>query len=181
MALSLAETSLTRGVVAALVTVGVYRRRHGYVIGRTGVNSLVLTVCMLIALPRPALIMTPKTPGDPAGRSLLRVGRAVAPWGPLTLLEQGLVIVRRWLADAQQQAGAPMCRRRAQCRARKRFRRVDHAGLYGGLSPASGASRAIAAFSTRCAPGSASGMLDSSAHRRLRSSGWRERRHQQHR
>jgi ribose/xylose/arabinose/galactoside ABC-type transport system permease subunit len=86
MALTLAETSLPLGIAAALVTAGLYGALVGYIIDRTGVNSLVLTVCMLIALRGLALVMAPQRPAILPG-DLFEVSDAlVIPMGPVTLL-----------------------------------------------------------------------------------------------
>lgn len=93
-ALSIAETSLALGIVVALVTAGVYGAIIGYVIDRTGVNSLVLTVCMLIALRGLALIMAPKRPAILPGDLFYVSDALVIPWGPVTLLGViGLIVV----------------------------------------------------------------------------------------
>lgn len=94
MALSLAETSLTLGIVAALLTAGIYGAVIGYIIDRTGVNSLVLTVCMLIALRGLALVLAPKRPAILPGDLFYVSDALVIPWGPVTLLGiVGFVIV----------------------------------------------------------------------------------------
>jgi ribose/xylose/arabinose/galactoside ABC-type transport system permease subunit len=86
MALTLAETSLPLGIAVALVTAGLYGALVGYIIDRTGVNSLVLTVCMLIALRGLALVMAPQRPAILPG-DLFEVSDAlVIPMGPVTLL-----------------------------------------------------------------------------------------------
>ncbi|WP_197434992.1 ABC transporter permease [Nitratireductor arenosus] len=86
MALSLAGDSLPLGIVVALVMAGLYGAVIGYVIDRTGVNSLVLTVCMLIALRGLALVMTPDRPAILPFEMFWVSDGLVAQWGPLTLM-----------------------------------------------------------------------------------------------
>lgn len=86
IALLLAETSLALGVVVALVTAGLYGASVGYIIKRTGVNSLVLTVCMLIGLRGLALVMTPERPAILPFEMFWISDGLVARWGPLTPL-----------------------------------------------------------------------------------------------
>lgn len=94
MALSLAGTSLALGILAALVTAGIYGAAIGYVIDRTGVNSLVLTVCMLIALRGLALVMAPKRPAILPDDLFWVSDALVTQLGPVTLLGLiGLLIV----------------------------------------------------------------------------------------
>ncbi|MBN9257973.1 MULTISPECIES: ABC transporter permease [unclassified Mesorhizobium] len=94
MALSLSETSLALGIAVALLTAGLYGAVIGYVIDRTGVNSLVLTVCMLIALRGLALVMAPQRPAILPERLFWASDALVAPMGPVTLLGLiGLAVV----------------------------------------------------------------------------------------
>ncbi|MEP4115945.1 MAG: hypothetical protein ABJM38_20870, partial [Nitratireductor sp.] len=86
IALSLAGTSLALGIVVALLTAGLYGASVGYVINRTGVNSLVLTVCMLIGVRGLALVMTPERPAILPFDMFWISDGLVAQWGPLTLL-----------------------------------------------------------------------------------------------
>jgi len=85
-ALLLAESSLVLGVVAALAVAAIYGMVIGYIIDKTGVNSLVLTVCMLIALRGLALIMVPKRPAILPDHLFWVSDALVAQWGPVTLL-----------------------------------------------------------------------------------------------
>lgn len=86
LALSLAGDSLPLGIVVALAMAGLYGAVIGYVIDRTGVNSLVLTVCMLIALRGLALVMTPDRPAILPFEMFWVSDGLVAQWGPLTLM-----------------------------------------------------------------------------------------------
>ncbi|PDQ21256.1 hypothetical protein CN311_09680 [Mesorhizobium sanjuanii] len=86
MALSLSETSLALGITAALITAGLYGAAIGYIIEKTGVNSLVLTVCMLIALRGLALVMAPQRPAILPADLFWASDALVAQFGPVTLL-----------------------------------------------------------------------------------------------
>ncbi len=86
IALSLAGVSIALGIVIALAVAGVYGCAVGYIIDRTGVNSLVLTVCMLIGLRGLALMMTPDRPAILPFEMFWISDALVAQWGPLTLL-----------------------------------------------------------------------------------------------
>ena len=86
VALSLADQSLVLGITVALGGALLYGAGVGWLIGRTGVNSLVLTVCALIGLRGLALVLVPERPAI-LPFDLLEVSDAlVAPFGPLTLL-----------------------------------------------------------------------------------------------
>jgi ribose transport system permease protein len=62
IALLAGQNSLLLGIVAALAAAGVYGGVIGWIIARTGVSSLVLTVCMLIGLRGLALVLVPQAP-----------------------------------------------------------------------------------------------------------------------
>ena len=86
IALSLAGTSLVLGIVIALVVAGLYGALVGYIIDRTGVNSLVLTVCMLIGMRGLALVMTPERPAILPFEMFWLSDGLVAQYGPVTTL-----------------------------------------------------------------------------------------------
>jgi ribose/xylose/arabinose/galactoside ABC-type transport system permease subunit len=62
VALLVGEISLPLGIAAALAGAAVYGAAIGFVVARTGVSSLVLTVCMLIGLRGFALVLAPQRP-----------------------------------------------------------------------------------------------------------------------
>ncbi|MAY63492.1 MAG: hypothetical protein CML29_14920 [Rhizobiales bacterium] len=86
IALSLSGTSLVLGISVAIVAASLYGATVGYIINRTGVNSLVLTVCMLIGVRGLALVMTPDRPAILPFEMFWISDALVAQWGPLTLL-----------------------------------------------------------------------------------------------
>jgi ribose transport system permease protein len=94
IALLLGPYSLVLGIVAALAGAGLYGCGIGWVIARTGVSSLVLTVCMLIGLRGVALILVPQSPAILADNLFWVSDGLVARVGPTTLLGIiGLVII----------------------------------------------------------------------------------------
>lgn len=94
VALLLGPYSLVLGIVAALAGAGLYGCVIGWVIARTGVSSLVLTVCALIGLRGLALILVPQSPAVLADNLFWVSDDLVARIGPTTLLGIiGLVII----------------------------------------------------------------------------------------
>lgn len=86
VALSLASVSLALGIVVALAAAMIYGGVVGWLLGRTGVNSLVLTVCTLIGLRGLALVLVPKRPAILPADLLWVSDALVAQIGPVTLL-----------------------------------------------------------------------------------------------
>ncbi|MCB8882057.1 ABC transporter permease [Acidisoma cellulosilytica] len=94
IALLLGPYSLVLGIVVALVVAGLYGCGIGWIIARTGVSSLVLTVCMLIGLRGLALILVPQSPAVLADGLLWVSDGLVARVGPTTVLGIiGLVLI----------------------------------------------------------------------------------------
>jgi ribose/xylose/arabinose/galactoside ABC-type transport system permease subunit len=94
VALLLGPYSLVLGIGAALAAAGVYGCVIGWAIARTGVSSLVLTVCMLIGLRGLALILVPQSPAILADNLFWVSDGLVARLGPTTLLGLiGLVLI----------------------------------------------------------------------------------------
>jgi ribose/xylose/arabinose/galactoside ABC-type transport system permease subunit len=94
IALLLGQNSLLPGIAAALVAAGIYGSVIGWVIARTGVSSLVLTVCMLIGLRGLALILVPQAPAILSDDLFWVSDGLVARIGPTSLLGViGLVII----------------------------------------------------------------------------------------
>jgi ribose/xylose/arabinose/galactoside ABC-type transport system permease subunit len=94
IALKMAGTSLVLGIVVALGVSLVYGMAIGYVIGRTGINSMVLTVCTLIGLRGLALVMAPQRPAILPGDLFWLSDDLVARFGPVTVLGMiGILIV----------------------------------------------------------------------------------------
>jgi ribose/xylose/arabinose/galactoside ABC-type transport system permease subunit len=94
IALLLGQNSLLLGIVAALAAAGVYGGVVGWIIARTGVSSLVLTVCMLIGLRGLALVLVPQAPAILSDDLFWVSDGLVARIGPTSLLGIiGLVII----------------------------------------------------------------------------------------
>jgi ribose/xylose/arabinose/galactoside ABC-type transport system permease subunit len=89
IALKIAAASLILGIVVALGVSLLYGALIGYIIGRTGINSMVLTVCTLIGLRGLALVMAPQRPAILPGDLFWLSDGLVARLGPVTVL--GLV------------------------------------------------------------------------------------------
>jgi len=86
IALKLATTSLLLGIVVALGVAMIYGAVIGYIVGRTGINSMVLTVCTLIGLRGLALVMAPQRPAILPGDLFWLSDGLVARFGPVTVL-----------------------------------------------------------------------------------------------
>jgi ribose/xylose/arabinose/galactoside ABC-type transport system permease subunit len=86
IALKIAATSLLLGVVVALGAALLYGALIGYIIGRTNINSMVLTVCTLIGLRGLALVMAPQRPAILPGDLFDLSDGLVARFGPVTVL-----------------------------------------------------------------------------------------------
>jgi ribose/xylose/arabinose/galactoside ABC-type transport system permease subunit len=94
VALLAGQNSLLLGIVAALVAAGIYGGVIGWIIARTGVSSLVLTVCMLIGLRGLALVLVPQAPAILSDDLFWVSDGLVARIGPTSLLGViGLVII----------------------------------------------------------------------------------------
>jgi ribose transport system permease protein len=94
IALLAGQNSLLLGIVAALAAAGVYGGVIGWIIARTGVSSLVLTVCMLIGLRGLALVLVPQAPAILSDDLFWVSDGLVARIGPTSLLGViGLVII----------------------------------------------------------------------------------------
>lgn len=94
IALKIAGVSLLLGIVVALGVSVAYGAAIGYIIGRTGINSMVLTVCTLIGLRGLALVMAPQRPAILPGGLFWLSDALVARFGPVTVLGVvGLVVV----------------------------------------------------------------------------------------
>ena len=94
IALKIAGVSLLLGIVVALGVSLAYGAAIGYIIGRTGINSMVLTVCTLIGLRGLALVMAPQRPAILPGGLFWLSDALVARFGPVTVLGViGLVVV----------------------------------------------------------------------------------------
>ena len=86
IALMLSGTSLALGIVAALASAAIYGCIVGVVIARTAISSLVLTVCMLIALRGLALVLVPQRPAILPDDLFWLSDALVAQVGPTSLL-----------------------------------------------------------------------------------------------
>ncbi|CAN7673150.1 ABC transporter permease [Rhizobium sp. LjRoot254] len=86
IALKIAGVSLLLGILVALGVATVYGAAIGYVIGRTGINSMVLTVCTLIGLRGLALVMAPQRPAILPGGLFWLSDALVIRMGPVTVL-----------------------------------------------------------------------------------------------
>jgi ribose transport system permease protein len=86
VALLIGEISLPLGIAAALAGAAVYGAAIGFVVARTGVSSLVLTVCMLIGLRGVALVLAPQRPAILSDDLFFVSDALVATIGPLSLL-----------------------------------------------------------------------------------------------
>lgn len=94
IALKLAGTSLLLGIGVALGAALIYGALIGYIVGKTGINSMVLTVCTLIGLRGLALVMAPQRPVILPNNLFWLSDALVARIGPVTLLGVlGIVIV----------------------------------------------------------------------------------------
>lgn len=94
IALKIAGASLLLGIVVALGVAAIYGAGIGYIIGRTGINSMVLTVCTLIGLRGLALVMAPQRPAILPGGLFWVSDALVARIGPVTVLGLiGIVVV----------------------------------------------------------------------------------------
>jgi ribose transport system permease protein len=94
VALLIGPYSLVLGIVAALAGAGLYGCGIGWIIARTGVSSLVLTVCMLIGLRGLALVLVPQSPAVLADGLFWVSDGLVARVGPTTVLGIiGLVLI----------------------------------------------------------------------------------------
>ena len=86
IALLIGETSLPLGIAAALGGAAVYGAVIGFIVARTGVSSLVLTVCMLIGLRGLALVLVPQRPAILSDDLFWVSDALVATLGPISLL-----------------------------------------------------------------------------------------------
>ncbi len=86
VALLIGTTSLVLGIAVALICALLYGAVVGWVIARTGVSSLVLTVCMLIGLRGLALVLVPERPAVLSDDLFWVSDALVASLGPTTLL-----------------------------------------------------------------------------------------------
>lgn len=86
IALKIAGASLLLGIVVALGASLAYGAIIGFIIGRTGINSMVLTVCTLIGLRGLALVMAPQRPAILPGGLFWLSDALVARFGPITVL-----------------------------------------------------------------------------------------------
>jgi ribose/xylose/arabinose/galactoside ABC-type transport system permease subunit len=86
IALLIGETSLPLGIAAALAGAAVYGAAIGFILARTGVSSLVLTVCMLIGLRGLALVLVPHRPAILSDDLFWVSDALVAGVGPISLL-----------------------------------------------------------------------------------------------
>ncbi len=94
IALLLAQYSLLLGTLGALALSCLYGGVIGWIIARTGVSSLVLTVCMLIGLRGLALVLVPQAPAILSDDLFWVSDGLVARIGPTTLLGIiGLVVI----------------------------------------------------------------------------------------
>jgi ribose/xylose/arabinose/galactoside ABC-type transport system permease subunit len=86
IALLIGQYSLPLGIVTALAGAGFYGGGIGWIIARTGVSSLVLTVCTLIGLRGLALVLVPQRPAILSDDLFWLSDALVAQVGPTTLL-----------------------------------------------------------------------------------------------
>jgi ribose transport system permease protein len=86
IALLIGETSLPLGIAAALAGAALYGAVIGFIVARTGVSSLVLTVCMLIGLRGLALVLVPQRPAILSDELFWVSDALVATVGPISLL-----------------------------------------------------------------------------------------------
>ena len=86
IALLIGGTSLPLGIAAALAGAALYGAIIGFIVARTGVSSLVLTVCMLIGLRGLALVLVPHRPAILSDDLFWVSDALVATVGPISLL-----------------------------------------------------------------------------------------------
>jgi ribose transport system permease protein len=86
IALLIGGTSLPLGIAAALAGAAFYGAIIGFIVARTGVSSLVLTVCMLIGLRGLALVLVPQRPAILSDELFWVSDALVATVGPISLL-----------------------------------------------------------------------------------------------
>jgi ribose transport system permease protein len=85
-ALLIGQTSLPLGIAVALAAAAIYGAAIGFVVARTGVSSLVLTVCMLIGVRGLALVLAPQRPAILSDDLFWVSDALVATIGPISLL-----------------------------------------------------------------------------------------------